>query len=85
VEASGPDYVELLTQRIAADAAGAMAGLTDQVRAEVQAATDMHGLARRLAALQLDPAAFAEAMGRGLALAQLAGQAALLDEIEGRA
>lgn len=81
----GPDLVAALTQRLGRDAAGAMAGLTAEIRAEVDAAEDMPDLVRRLAALNLDPAAFAEAMGRGLVLAQLAGQAALLDEIAGQA
>ena len=81
----GPDPVAALTARLARDAAGALAGMTDQVREAVDAATDLHDLAARLAALELDSAAFAEAMGRGLVLAQLAGQAALLDEIGGRA
>jgi phage gp29-like protein len=82
--ADGPDLVERLTARMAQDAAGAMAGMTAEIRAEVDAATDMADLVRRLSALNLDSAAFAEAMGRGLVLAQLAGQAALLDEIAGR-
>jgi len=78
-----PDHVERLTERVARDAAGAMAGLTDQIRAAFDSATDLRDLADRLAALDLDPAALAEAMTRGMALAHLAGQAALLDEIEG--
>lgn len=79
-----PDAVEALTQRMAEDAAGAMAGLTDAVRAEIEAATDMADLGERLARLQLDPKALAAAMGRGMAIAHLAGQAALLDELAGR-
>ncbi|MDC7787980.1 DUF935 domain-containing protein [Rhodoplanes sp. TEM] len=78
-----PEHVERLTERVARDAAGAMAGLTDEVAAAFDAATDLRDLADRLAALQLDPTALAEAMTRGMALAHLAGQAALLDEIEG--
>lgn len=76
-----PDAVEALTARLAQDADGALAGLTDAVRAEIEAATDMQDLARRLADLQLDPQALALAMGRGMAIAHLAGQAALLDEL----
>ncbi len=73
--------VDRLTRRVAEDAAGALGGLTAEVRAEIEAATDMPDLARRVAALQLDPAQLALALGRGLAIAHLAGQAALLDEI----
>jgi phage gp29-like protein len=76
-----PDAVERLTERVALDANGAMGGLTDTVRAEFEAATDMQDLAQRLARMQLDPAALAEALGRGMAIAHLAGQAALLDEL----
>jgi phage gp29-like protein len=77
-----PEAVERLTQRLAEDAAGAMAGLTREIRAEFAAARDMQDLARRLARMQLDPAQLAEALGRGMAIAHLAGQAALLDELD---
>lgn len=79
-----PDFVEKLTEQLAQDAAGAMAGLTAEIRAAFDAATDMQDLAQRLALMQLDPKALAEAMGRGLALANMTGRAALLQEIGGR-
>ncbi|SIP95933.1 DUF935 domain-containing protein [Bosea sp. TND4EK4] len=79
-----PDLVEKLTEQLAQDAAGAMAGLTAEIRAAFDAATDMQDLAQRLALMQLDPKALAEAMGRGLALAHMAGRAALLEEAGGR-
>jgi phage gp29-like protein len=79
-----PDLVEKLTEQLAEDAAGAMAGLTAEIRAAFDAATDLPDLAQRLALMQLDPKALAEAMGRGMALANMAGRAALLDEIGGR-
>jgi phage gp29-like protein len=79
-----PEALERLTQRIAEDAAGAMAGLTREIRAEFAAARDMQDLARRLARMELDPTELAEALGRGMAIAHLAGQAALLDEIAAR-
>lgn len=78
-----PDFVEKLVEELAQDAAGAMAGLTGEIRAAFDAATDMQDLAQRLALMQLDPKALAEAMGRGLALANMAGRAALLEEIGG--
>lgn len=70
-----------LDARMARDAAGALGGMTAQVRAAYEAADDLQDLAHRLAALQLDNTAFAEAMTQGMALANLAGQAALLDEM----
>lgn len=79
----GADQVERLTERLALDAQGALTGLTERVRREVEAATSMQDLAARLAALQLDPTELAKALGQGMALAHLAGQAALLDELRG--
>lgn len=80
-EDAGVDLVARMTERVARDAAGALAAMTAEIRAEVEQATSLQDLAIRLASLELDPAAFAEAMSQGLVLAQLAGQAALLDEI----
>ena len=76
-----PEHVDALTDRLAEDAQGAIAGLTDAVRAELEAATDMQDLARRIARMNLDPTALAEAIGRGLALAHLVGEASLIDEL----
>ena len=81
--AEAPEAVEALSDRLAEDAAGALAGLQDDIRAEFDAATDLRDLAERLSRLQLDPAAFAEAMARGMALAHIVGQADLLDELGG--
>ncbi|WP_332117257.1 DUF935 domain-containing protein [Azorhizobium caulinodans] len=74
-----PDYVDALSRRVAEEAAGALAGLTEEIRRAFDEASDMQDLAARLERMQLDPAAFAEAMQRGMALAFLTGQAALLD------
>ena len=78
-----PEVIEALVDRTAQDSAGALAGLTDQVRAEIEAATDLQDLAARLARLQLDPQQLGIAMGQAMAIAHLAGQAALLDEMRG--
>lgn len=78
-----PDVTDRLTERLAQDAAGAMAGLTDEIRAAFDEASDMADLAARLSRMSLDPAQLAEAIGRGLALAHMAGRAALLDDIDG--
>jgi phage gp29-like protein len=79
-----PELVEQLTERLGADAAGALAGLTETVRHTFEAAHDMRDLAHRLGRLNLPPEEFAEAMARGLALAQLVGQASLVEELRGR-
>lgn len=83
--ASAPDpaVLDKLEARIAADAAGAIGGLLGEVQAAVEAADDLADLAERLAALDLDGEALGEAMARAMALAHLAGQAALLDELDG--
>ena len=78
-----PDITDRLTERLAQDAAGAMAGLTDEIRAAFDEASDMADLAARLSRMSLDPTQLAEAIGRGLALAHMAGRAALLDDIDG--
>lgn len=76
-----PQILEALTARLGQEAAGALGGLTDQVRQAFTQATDMRDLARRVHALKLKPDAFAEAMARGMALAHLVGQAALVEEL----
>ena len=76
-----PGLVAQMTERLAAEAEGALGGLTGQVRAELEAAHDLPDLLHRLQGLELDPEAFTLALQRGLAIAQLAGQAALLDEV----
>lgn len=83
--ASAPesDLVEALTASVAQDAAGAMAGVTAEIRAAFDQASDLNDLADRLSRMSLDPKALADALGRGLALAHLSGRAALLDEIGG--
>ena len=80
-----PDEVyEAMTQRLAADAAGAMANLTETVRHEFMVATDMRDLAHRLHKLNLPSHQFAEAMARGMAMAELAGQFSLVEELRSR-
>ena len=76
------DQVEQLADRLERDAAGAMGGLLEEVRKALEEATDLRDAAERLAKLDLDPDALAEAMARGMALAHLAGQAAMVDVIK---
>lgn len=75
--------VEILTERLERDAAAAMDGMIDEVRTALMQATDLPDASRRLAALNLAPDALAEAMARGMVLAHLAGQAALIDDMKG--
>jgi phage gp29-like protein len=76
-----PELVEQLVDRLSDDAAGALAGLIAPVRHAFEAATSMQDLAHRLAALDLDVEAFAEAMARGMALANLVGQAEMAETL----
>lgn len=75
------DIVDRIAARIEGDAAGALAGLTSEIRDALENATDLTDAADRLARLDLSPDALSHAMARGMALAHLAGQAALLDDI----
>ncbi|WP_255569579.1 DUF935 domain-containing protein [Neoroseomonas alba] len=77
------DVIQALTDRLALDAQGALAGVLDQVQAELHAASDLADFGRRLAGLRLDPEALAVVLGRGMAIAHLAGQAMVLDELQG--
>lgn len=76
--------VDRLTRRLEEETAGTMAGLTGEIRAVLEEATDMADAARQLAGLNLSPDALADAMARGMALAEITGRASLLDDIEGR-
>ena len=78
------DVLEAMTQRLAEEAAGALHGLTDQVRAVMNSATDLHDLAGRLHDLKLPRDAFAKVMAQATAVANLAGQASLVEELRGR-
>jgi phage gp29-like protein len=77
-----PDLVEALARRTALDAAGALGGMTAEIRAVFDQASSLEDAKERLDKLSLDPKAFAEAMARGIALADLAGRAALFEDLE---
>jgi phage gp29-like protein len=76
-----PEITDALVARLAEDAAGVLHGLSDQVLAEIEAATDLADLGARIAALRLDPAELARVMGRSLALAQLVGEASIAEQV----
>jgi len=75
--------IDQLSVQLQQDAAGALGGLTERVRKELMAATDLHDAANRLTALNLPGDELSDAMARGMALAHLAGQASLIDDIGG--
>lgn len=77
-----PDLVEALARRTAQDAAGALGGMTAEIRAVFDNASSLEDAKEQLDKLSLDPKAFAEAMARGIAIADLAGRAALLEDLE---
>ncbi len=77
-----PDLLEKLTDRLEKDAAAAMDGMIDEVRDILFSATDLREAARKLADLQLSAEDLAEAMARGMTMAHLIGQAALIDDLK---
>lgn len=77
-----PDLLEKLTDRLEKDAAAAMDGMIDEVREILSSATDLRDAARKLADLDLSADALAEAMARGMTMAHLIGQAALIDDLK---
>lgn len=79
-----PEVIDQLVARLAEDAAGALHGLTGQVRHAFDQARDMQDLVHRLRALKLKPDELAEAMARGMALAEIVGQAAVVQELHGQ-
>lgn len=78
------DAVEALRRRAQGDAAGALAGLSEEIRNVLLTAKTLREAADGLTALELDRDELATAMARGMALSNLAGQASLLDDMTGR-
>ena len=76
------DLETALLEATAREAGPALAELKAEIKAAFNAATSMEDLKARLDDLELDPTAFAEAMGRGISLGHLAGRAALLDDLK---
>lgn len=74
--------IDVLYRRLQQDTAGALGGLTETIRKELMAANSLHDAAERLARLNLSSDELSNAMARGMALAHLAGQASLLDELD---
>ena len=74
--------IEKLAERVENDAAGALAGLTDEIRKVIMTSENFTEISERLLQLKLQPAELAKALAQGMALSHLIGQAALLDEIQ---
>lgn len=77
-----PDLLEKLTDRLEKDASAAMNGMIDEVRDILFSATDLRDAAHKLAGLKLSAEDLAEAMARGMTMAHLIGQAALIDDLK---
>lgn len=77
-----PDLLDKLTDRLEKEAAAAMDGMIDEVREILSTATDLRDAARKLADLDLSAEDLAEAMARGMTMAHLIGQAALIDDLK---
>jgi phage gp29-like protein len=77
-----PRMVARLADRAASDAAGALAGMTDAVRAAIEDAGTYEEASAALAALNLDTDDFARALAGVMALAHLAGRASVIDELD---
>ena len=80
----GDELVDRLTARLEEDAAGAIAGLAEEIRTVLLSSASLTEAAERLSAMRLSPAELSDAMARGMALAHMAGQAALINDIERR-
>ncbi|KAA6204513.1 MAG: DUF935 family protein [Candidatus Tokpelaia sp.] len=83
-DSESDEITQKLLERAENDTAAAMTGLTEKIRQVLLTATDLRDAADRLAALQLSPAELSNAMARSMALAHLAGQAAMIDDINRR-
>lgn len=83
LQTSSPAQIrDALEQRLAQDARAGLAQMTAQVRQCAEEATDLPDLAERLSKLELSGDDFATALMQGMALAHLAGQANVLDEMK---
>jgi phage gp29-like protein len=77
----GPQVVTMLTDSLARDAQAALNAMIAPARDVVMHARDLHDLAERLATLKLPEDAFAMAMAQGMAVANLAGEFEILEQM----
>ena len=78
------ELVDVMSRRLEEDAAGALAGLTSEIREVLEKSETLAEAAAKLARMELSPDQLSDAMARGMALAHLAGQAALFDDLARR-
>lgn len=76
------EHVEDLVLRTTREAGPVVDAMIGRIRAELDQAVDLQDALARLDALELGEAEFAQAMTEAMALAHLAGEAALVDEVE---
>jgi phage gp29-like protein len=75
------EIVQRMSARLASEAEGALAGLTETIRGAFDAAEDMQDLQRRLDKLDLPKKEYALAMQRAIALSNIVGQASVISEL----
>ena len=84
VQSEGPQLIELMTQRLGRDAMAGLSQMTEAVRDVVETSTSLEDMKDRLESLKLPDAEFADAMATGIAIAQMAGQAQMLQQMTRR-
>ncbi|GBQ19897.1 Mu-like prophage protein gp29 [Gluconacetobacter sacchari DSM 12717] len=78
-----PAIVTELTDSVARDAQDALGGMVEPVRTAMMHAVDLKDLSARLADMHLPDSAFAEAMARGMMVANLIGEYEILEQMTG--
>lgn len=81
-QAPEKQLAEAMLDAAAREASPALGDMTAEIRKVFESATSMEDLKTKLDGLKLDPKAFADAMGRGIALSHMAGRAALMEDLE---
>ncbi|MXV35830.1 MULTISPECIES: DUF935 domain-containing protein [unclassified Saccharibacter] len=76
-----PQIIAALTDNLAREASAGLGAMTEAVRAEMEHATSLEDLKDRLEKLNLPDDQFATAMAQAMQLSELAGEAAMLDEM----
>ncbi|WP_083813655.1 DUF935 domain-containing protein [Gluconobacter morbifer] len=84
VQSEGPELVELMTRRLARDASAGLSRMTESARRVVEQAGSLEAMENGLKALDLPTQEFEDAMANGIAIAQMAGQAQMLQQMHRR-
>ncbi|MFT8515613.1 MAG: DUF935 family protein [Acetobacter persici] len=83
VRVDGPYVIDLMTQRLAREAQKPLEKMTGAVQREFEQATSEQDLRDRLDALSLSDEEFAQVMENYMTLAELAGEAMMLESMKG--